>query len=277
MYLTYNRFRRCAPYAYLSRHRARSTVVLSVYRTRQPTAKLPGRGCDGHPRERERHRIGGCPHGGVDRRAGRARPDRAGAEPGRGAGLATPGQAPPMDALHAARLLCRRGRPGDSARRGLLRLRRKRQALPRRAIGAVLREHRPRARRAGRGGGQAGQGARLLHELELCASAFDRAGDADRRPRAGQSQPRVLHLRRVGVRGVRVEARQGLSPCPRRAHASQAGLAQARLPRLLDGGLDCDRADADTHAVRTADPGRNPRGEHELVSLAGRPRPAVGG
>ena len=43
--------------------------------------------------------------------------------------------------------------PGDRARRGLLRLRRARQALPRRARGALLRERRPRPRGARRGGG----------------------------------------------------------------------------------------------------------------------------
>ena len=43
----------------------------------------------------------------------------------------------------------------DRARRGLLRLRRARQALPGRPLGAVLRQRRPRPRRARRGGGRA--------------------------------------------------------------------------------------------------------------------------
>ena len=54
-------------------------------------------------------------------------------------------------------------------------------------------------------------------------------------------------------------------------------LAQARLPRHVDGRADGDRPDAAAHAVRTADAGRHPRREHELVPLAGGPRSAVGG
>ena len=59
-------------------------------------------------------------------------------------------------------------------RRGLLRLRRARQALPRRPLGAVLRERRPRPRRARRGGGRAG--AR--------SSASTRTGATRTRPRS---------------------------------------------------------------------------------------------
>ncbi len=46
-----------------------------------------------------------------------------------------------------------------------------RQALPRRALGAVLRQRRPRSRRAGRSRGGAGKAARLLHQLELRPSS----------------------------------------------------------------------------------------------------------
>ena len=121
------------------------------------------------------------------------------------------GQAPPVDALHAdGRLRARRRGAGDRQGRGLLRLRRARQALPRRALGAVLREHRPRPRRARRGGRRAGDGARLLHELELRPPAVDRAGRAHRRAGARRPEPRVLHLRRLG--GGRVGA--GSSPRP---------------------------------------------------------------
>ena len=48
---------------------------------------------------------------------------------------------------------------------------------------------------------------------------LDRAGGAHRRARAGQPQPRVLHLRRLGGGGVGVEAREGLPPRARRARA----------------------------------------------------------
>ena len=109
---------------------------------------------------------------------------------------------------------------GDRARRGLLRLRRARQALPRRPVGAVLREHRPRPRRARRGRRAQTRGARLLHQLELRASALDRAGRAHRRARAREPQPRVLHLRRLGGGRVGVEAREGL---PRARAASARG------------------------------------------------------
>ena len=132
-------------------------------------------------------------------------------------------------------------RPGDRARRRLLRVRRARQALPRRALGAVLREHRPRPRRAGAGRRAPGRGARLLHELELRPPALDRAGRADRRARAREPEPRVLHLRRLGGGRVGVEAREGLPRRQGRADAAQADLAPARLPRHLDGGADGDR------------------------------------
>ncbi len=58
----------------------------------------------------------------------------------------------------------------------------------------------------------------VLHQLELRAPPLDRAGDADRAARPGQPQPRVLHLGRLGGRGERVEAREGL---PRRARGAR--------------------------------------------------------
>ena len=58
---------------------------------------------------------------------------------------------------------------------------------------------------------------------------------------------------------------------------SQAGLPQPRLPRHLDGGADRHRAAAAARALRTADAGRGPRAEHELLPLERGPRPAVGG
>ena len=48
----------------------------------------------------------------------------------------------------------------------------------------------------------------------------DRAGGADRGAGAGQPQPRVLHLGRLGGGRVGVEARQGLPPRARRARAA---------------------------------------------------------
>ena len=92
------------------------------------------------------------------------------------------GPPPSLDALHPHGRVRREPRdPGDRARRGLVRLRRARQPLHGRAVGAVLRERRPRPRRAGRGGRAPGQGARLLHQLELRPPGRDRAGRAHRR------------------------------------------------------------------------------------------------
>ena len=73
-------------------------------------------------------------------------------------------------------------------------------------VGALLRERRPRPHRARRGDGRAGQGARLLHQLDLRAPARDRAGGEDRGAGARRPQPRLLHLRRLGVGRVGLEA-----------------------------------------------------------------------
>ena len=67
-------------------------------------------------------------------------------------------------------------------RRRRLRLGRERQPLSRRALGALLRQRRPRPHGARRGRRRAGRGARLLHALELRAPAGDRARGADRAP-----------------------------------------------------------------------------------------------
>ena len=81
-------------------------------------------------------------------------------------------QASPVDALQPhGRLRRRRRGPDHRPRRGLLRLGRARQPLPRRPQRAVLREHRPRARRGRPGRRRPGQGARVLHELVLRAPA----------------------------------------------------------------------------------------------------------
>ena len=122
--------------------------------TRQPSRVRRER-ISWQPSKRERHGNSRLCRVGIDRR-----PDApgltAGARRAPAGRSAAPGQAPPVDALHAHGLLRGRRGAGDRARRGLLRLRRARQALPRRAVGAVLREHRPRPRRARRGRGAAG-------------------------------------------------------------------------------------------------------------------------
>ena len=99
---------------------------------------------------------------------------------------------------------------------GSLRLRRARQALPRRALRPLLRERRPRPGRAGGGRRRPGQGARLLHQLELRPPARDRAGRADRLARPRRPEQGVLHLRRLRGGRVRLEAGRAVPQAPRR-------------------------------------------------------------
>ncbi len=141
------------------------------------------------------------------------------------------GQAPPLDALHAHERLRGLGGADPGPRRGQLRVRRARQALPGRPVGAVLRERRPRPRGAGRRGRRAVQGARLLHQLELRTPARHRAGRAGRLAGARRPEPGVLHLRRRRGRGVRAQAVPRVAPPERRRPAHQGHRARDRLPR----------------------------------------------
>ena len=123
--------------------------------------------------------------------------------------------------------------PDHRARRGLLRLRRARQALPRRAVRAVLRERRPRPRRARRGGRRA----------RPRSSASTPTGATPTRARSswprgspalapGRPEPRLLHLRRLG--GGRVGAGSSRAQLPPRCTATasaQGDRARDRLPR----------------------------------------------
>ncbi len=197
------------------------------------------------------------------RPAWRRRPGDGGhARAAAGGGRRPPGagQAPPVDALHADGRLRRPRGPGDRARRGLLRVRRARQALPRRALGAVLREHRPRPRRARGGRGAPGEGAGVLHQLELRPPPLDRAGGADR------AASRPGNLNRVFFTSGGSEAVESAWKLAKAYHAArgetapaQAHRAQPRLPRHLDGRAHRDRAAAAARAVRAADAGRAPR------------------
>ena len=107
--------------------------------------------------------------------------------------------------------------PDHRPRRGLLRLGRPRQEVPRRAQRPVLRQHRPRPPRRRPGRRRPGARAGLLHQLVLRAPARDPAGRADRLARARRPQPRLLHQRRLGGRRGRAEARP---PVPQ-AHAAR--------------------------------------------------------
>ncbi len=196
-----------------------------------------------------------------------------------GAPSAAAGEGPPapVDALHPHGRLRRRARdPDHRARRGLVRLRRERQALPRRPLGAVLRERRSRPRRDGRGGRPPVGEARLLHQLELRPPHRDRAGRANRRPHAGRPQPRLLHLGRLRGRGVGLEALAPVPQAQRRADAHQDHLARDGLPRHhLRRALD-HRDHSSAHGLRAARTGRPSRAQHQRLPLARGPRPALG-
>ena len=188
------------------------------------------------------------------------------------------GAPPPLAALHAHGRLRRGSRdPDHRARRGLLRLRRARHALPRRAVVAVLRQRGPRPARAGGGRGGPDPRAGLLHELELRPSAGDRARRTDRRPGAARAGARVLHERRLGGRRVGVEARPRLPRPARRAGADEDRRARARLPRQLARRARRDRPARAEGGLRAGHARRLPRAEHLRLPLAGGARPAVGG
>ena len=124
---------------------------------------------------------------------------------------------------------------------GPVRVGRARQPLPRRSLGAVLRQRRPRADGAGRRRRAAGRGARLLHDLELRAPARDRAGDADRLAGARRPEPRLLHLRRIGGRGVGDQAGARLSPADRKLAQDEVHQPRDRLSRDHSRGAGRDR------------------------------------
>ena len=104
----------------------------------------------------------------------------------------------------------------------------------------------------------------------------DRAGRADRGPRAGRPQPRLLHLGRLGGGRVGLEAGAPVPQAQRRPAAHEDHLARDRLPRHhLRRALD-HRHHAAAHAVRAARAGRLPRAQHERLPLARGARPALG-
>ena len=201
-------------------------------------------------------------------------------QPGSGVGHQSSGagQAASLDALLADGLLRRGPRdPDHRPRRGLLRLRRARQPLPRRPLRPLLRQRRPRPHRARRGRRPPGRGARLLHALELRPPARDRARGADRLARPRRPQPRLLHLRRLGGGRVGAEARPQLPPHARQRPEAQGDRPRDRLPRHLARGALGDRDHRPPLPVRAARAGRLPRPQHQRLPLARGPPPALGG
>ena len=100
---------------------------------------------------------------------------------------------------------------------------------------------------------RAGQGARLLHELELRPPARDRAGRAHRRSRARQPEPRLLHLGRLGGGRVRDEALARLPPLRGEARATSSIAREIAYHGTTMGALIADRRSRDAHPVRAAD------------------------
>ena len=170
-----------------------------------------------------------------------------------------------------AALRARAGRsrgPDHRARRGLPRLGRPGQPLPRRPLGALLQQHRPRAGGRRPGGGRPGQGARLLHHLGLPAPALDRAGDPHRRARAGGPRPRVPHQRRERVGRLRDQARAPLPPAGGQAHQDQAHRAHDVVPRHHLRGDGGHGAHLPPRALRADGPRRLPRPGHQQLPPA---------
>ena len=130
-----------------------------------------------------------------------------------------------------------RGRPDHRPRRRLLPRGLERQALPRRARGALLGQHRLLVRRGDRAGGaRADARAALLHELVVRAPARDRARGRGRVARARRPQPRLLLLRRLRGGRVGVEARAAVLHRAWREAAPGAvtpGHAQEPEPRWI--------------------------------------------
>ena len=132
---------------------------------------------------------------------------------------------------------------------------RERQALPRRARRAVLRQHRLRLRRGDRPGrARADARAAVLHQLVVRAPAGDRARGRARLARAGRPQPRLLRLGRLGGGRVGVEARAAV--LPRRAARSRSGtrLARARDPTTTRSSQASRRGRAATRRSRGTSP-----------------------
>ena len=123
------------------------------------------------------------------------------------------------------------GRPDHRPRRRLLPRGREREALPRRARGPLLGQHRLLVRRGDRPGrARADARAALLHELVVRASARDRARRRGGLARARRPEPRLLLLRRLGGRRIGLEARPAVLRGAWRAHGD-AGARRSAEPR----------------------------------------------
>ena len=167
---------------------------------------------------------------------------------------------------------------GDRPGRGLLRLRRARQALPRRPLGALLRERRPRPRRARRDAAAA-----QAKELDFYTNW------SYAHPRSIELAARIAglapgNLNRVFFTSGGSEAVESAWKLAKAYHRARGETNRHKLiSRKLAyhgtsmGALTATGLTPLREPVRAAHPGRHPRAEHQLLPLAGGPRPAVGG
>ena len=190
------------------------------------------------------------------------------------------GQPPPVDALHAD-VGVRRPRDADHRpRRGLLRLGRARQALPRRALALFcVNIGHGRADVAQAGADQAKELGFFTNWSYAHPPAIELAA-ADRVARARRPQPGVLHQRRQ--RGGRVGA-QARAPVPQahRQARTRPRSSRARSPTTAPPWAPCRRPGITepARAVRAAHPGgchvpntniyRLPRGRHRRPGRRG--------
>ena len=196
--------------------------------------------------------------------------------PQRAAGEGSPAS---LDALHPHGRVRREPRdPADRARRGVVRLRRARQPLHGRPLGAVLRKRRPRPRGARRGGRPPGEGARLLHQLELRASDGGGAGRADR----GRSRPGDLN--RVFFTSGGSEAVESAWKLARQYHKLTGNSNKYKIISretayhgTTFGALSITGINSLAQSLRAARTGRVPRAQHERLPLVGGARSALGG
>ena len=192
--------------------------------------------------------------------------------------LSRTGASAPLDALHAARQRPARAGAGHRLGRRLLRPRRRRQALPRRALGAVT-------------ASTSATGARSSPRRRppSCASSTSSPPGATRIPRAIELAERIAalapgDLNRVFFTSGGSEAVESALKLARAYHRLTRKRAEdevhrprGRLPRDHARRPFRDRHHRDPHAVRAAGAGRLSRAEHQQLSLAGGARSALGG
>ena len=156
----------------------------------------------------------------------------------------------------------------DRPWRGLLRLRRARQALPGRPLGPLLRERRPRPGGAGRGrrasGAELGFYANWSYAHPPAIELAARIASSRRVTSTACSSPRAAPRRssRPGSWRATATASGVTGSAPRSSPASSPTTA----PRWALAATGLTGA---AHAVRAADTGRLPRPEHEQLPLAG--------